>query len=91
MAESRYNYYIAGQCVHETSGKEKCISVPFSFKNKGMFKKLADMSFDDLGGRFNEWLQNNKFEGWVLDDTLEPDFEIYEDPCQGYIMIDALF
>jgi len=85
---SRFNYYLCGLCVNEKTEKEKCFSVPFSFKNEELFEMWADMMFDDMGNSFNTWLWCNGHEKWVLNDIIEPERVIREDEkIKEYVMI----
>nr|QBK86653.1 MAG: uncharacterized protein LCMAC102_04490 [Marseillevirus LCMAC102] len=69
--EDGYYVMLCTTCEHDKTNKQKCLSVPFKFRDEEQWDSYSDDGFDNLYEEFNEWLQDNGYEGWHADDSLE--------------------
>jgi hypothetical protein len=66
---SRHNVLLGAMCM-DYEGEEKFIEIPFSFEGKDLWETHEDCRYDDLNTNFNDWLQNNGYKGWFIDDEI---------------------
>ena len=66
-----YYVLLMAECLNENTAEEKVIEVPFKFASKKLWEYHSDDYFDDIAEQFNEWLQNNGYRGWYMDDAIE--------------------
>lgn len=60
---------LSSMCVNEEDD-EKCIEAHFRFANQKIFDDHDGTLFDEIIEPFNEWLNNNGYEGWCVDDEI---------------------
>jgi len=86
---SRYYVSLSAQCQNDETGKEKAITAYFSFKNKELFEQHSDQMFDDILELFNKWLDENGYENWRLDDTVDTnETDMNPEDCINPILVD---
>nr|QBK87501.1 MAG: uncharacterized protein LCMAC201_04110 [Marseillevirus LCMAC201] len=74
-------------CEHECSGKSKALSADFEFASEETYDIYEGDSYDDLGDKFNDWLQMNGFGGWYIDDVIECEKELTSDKAVNPVKI----
>nr|QBK86617.1 MAG: uncharacterized protein LCMAC102_04130 [Marseillevirus LCMAC102] len=85
-----YYVMLCATCEHDKTNKQKCLSVPFKFRDEEQWGIYDGTGFDDLYEEFNDWLQNNGHEGWYIDDILETEKDITPAEARNPVIVPVI-
>lgn len=68
-------YYVrlCATCKNDDDCRVKGLSADFVFKNQKLYDIYDENYFDELYEKFNDYLKDNGYEQWYVDDTIEPE------------------
>jgi len=64
---------LIAECLNTATGEEKALSAHFKFANEELWNLYNDHQFDSLIEEFNQWLADNGYKDWDVDDVIETD------------------
>ncbi len=74
-------------CQNEETGNSKCLSAHFKFENEEQYDMKEGDLFDTLGDAFNDWLAQNGYEDWCIDDAIETEKFITREEAVNPIIV----